>query len=306
MRRTARISLLLASLLVTGMCLAQGPGQRGFNRMRGGSQLMYLMEDIQVLNRLVGLQLTDAQISDLLAAYGKIPAYGPDEQPDERLTKLQELRARLLAGNVIMAGDMVALRDIFRGPQRGPGGQGGQGGNQRPDAPDRGPQTLSPLGQAIWALLTPAQQEVLLSGVQGPAANGQKVERAQAADFIKKLGALRQLDEAVWPTKREAMAEALASGAGAPGSPERNNRKQLFVDFLDRLRRMSDADFAQKGDELAAELEALAPPGTALSVVWAQLEPAVIVVAMEQSFLHWRGQALLVEIQQARAKTAQQ
>jgi len=246
-----RVLIVGACLCLAGACLAQpqgggqggrggrgGQGGPGGGFMRGGGELMSLMEDVRLLNALVSLQLTDAQLTDVLAAYDKIPA----EPDDERVAKLRELRQRLVQGTPLADADWQALRDMF---QRGRGQQGQQQG------PPAQATTLSPLGQAIWALLTDRQRAILLASAQGGprggGANAQGADRNQTMDLLTKLNtAIRATDEAAWPAKRDALADALAAGAGEAGSQARKDKAAMFAEFLDSLRKMPEADFEQK------------------------------------------------------------
>jgi len=126
-------------------------------------------------------------------------------------------------------------------------------------------------------------------------------------DLLTKLNtAIRATDEAAWPAKRDALADALAAGAGEAGSQARKDKEAMFAEFLDSLRKMPEADFEQKKQELAAGLEALVPPGTPLGLVYGLIDPAVAVQAMDRSFLHYKAQGLLKEMQAARQKPAGQ
>jgi len=252
---------------------------------RGGGQTQSVIEDIFILNRIVTLQLTDEQVTSILDAYAKNPVV------DDRVTKLLAIRQSLVQGNALTDADLNALRGVF---QRG-------GPGQQPAAAN----TLSPLGQAIWGLLTEKQQAMVLAGGQGPGGSAQPWDRNRTLDFLTRLNtAMDGVDEAAWPAKRDAWAEAMAATAGAAGSPERANKKAIYVDFLDRMYQVPGADFEAKKQELAAGLEALVPDGNSLALIYAQLDPAGVVRAMDSSFLSYKAQGLLREIQAARAKPA--
>jgi len=255
---------------------------------RGGGQMQSVIEDIFILNRIVTLQLTDGQLTAILDAYAKTPAAA-----DDRVTKLLQIRQNLVQGNALTDTDLNALRGVF---QRGGPGQ------QQP-APAS---ALSPLGQAIWGLLTEQQQAMVLAGGQGPGGSAQPWDRNRTLDFLTRLNAAMDgVDEAAWPAKRDAWAEAMAATAGVAGSQERANKRAIYVDFLDRMYQVPGAEFEQKKQELAASLEALVPDGNSLALVYAQLDPGAVVRAMDASFLGYKAQGLLKEIQAARPKPAQ-
>ena len=290
-----KTAILLLGLLLPTVCLAQG----GFFRSRGGSQLSSLFEDIYVLQQLDTLALTDAQITDALALYGKYPVEVPPELKP-LADKLAEMRARLLTGTPLPAGDLGALFDEYRRSLQ----------QQRAGAPGQAqgfqPVQLSPLGAALWGLLTQSQQAALLGDVRQPAMNNQQSDRASAIRAMKQIGKLRGSDDPTWATTRAALADVLSAAAGAPDSPARKNSRAMFLDFLGRLRTMSDADFANKQGELVTELTALMPPGASITVAMATFDPRAIPDALANSLLSPRAPALLQELRAARAKAANQ
>lgn len=315
----------LRTVVVAGVCLclagsgfAQPPGGGGGGGGRGGpgggrggpggpggmfrgGRMQSLMEDVFLLNRFVGLQLTDDQLTKILDTYAKVPP-----TLDEREAKLMEMRQRLLAGQALVAADMQAIRDLFQ--RGGPGG--GPGGGQQPAQPPAG---ISPLAQALWDLCNEPQQASLLTpgpGMGGPGggggANPQQVDRNQTVAFLTQLNThLDTVDEAGWPARRDLLAAAMAVGTGAPGSDERKNKVAMFAEFLGRCYQVTAAEFEQKKQELAADLEALMPQGGALGTVWAVLDPGAVGRAMDMSFLNPKAPGLLQEMKAARAKPAQ-
>jgi hypothetical protein len=282
--------LLLAVL--PSCCLAQ----KGDRLLRSGvSRSAQLMEEITLLQRIVPLALTDAQLDQLLKLYAANP---PAEEPGmaEAMAKLQAMKQRLLAGTPLVATDLATLRDAMRQAARG-------WRDEAPAAPAPAPPPagLTPLEQAAWDLLMVPQRAALLGDVRGPAANNQKADAALAKRALQVIKQMLALDEAQWLAARDRLAAALAAGAGVPNAPAVDNCRKLFVEFLDRVRKMNQADFARRQDELGAELQALLPPGTNLVVALAEFEPRLIHDAMAAGLLHPRVPDLLQQIKTARA-----
>ncbi|MBU0611355.1 MAG: hypothetical protein KKI08_25980 [Armatimonadetes bacterium] len=267
----------------------------------GGSRAAQLIEEIYLLQRLVPLQLTDAQLDDLTTLYAKYPV--TDESEDaEAIAKLQEIKQRLLGGTPLVATDLATIRDTMREVYRGR-----RGGQPTPTAtpataPPEDP-SLTPLEQAIWNLLDTTQKAALLGDVRGPAANNQKADVALGKRAIKLVGEMLRLEDARWLVARDRLTAALAAGAGAPDSPQVDNCRKLFLDYLDRLRKMEPTDFAKRQDELAAELLALLPPGSNLLVALAEYDTKLIHDAMSASVLHPRAPELVQQMKAARAQT---
>jgi hypothetical protein len=259
---------------------------------------MQLYEDINLLQRIVPLQLTDAQLDGALKLYEQHPPAGPADEDAETIRKLEEIKQRLLSGTPLVATDFNTLRELYRGAMRGRTPR--PDGTPAPGAPGAAP--LSDLEQGLWDLLDMTQKAALLGDVRQAAANNQKADQVMGQRVITMIGETLKLDEAAWLKARDRLAAALAGNVGAPDSPARRNCRQLFVDFLDRIRRMPPAEFAAKQQELSAELLALVPPGTRLIVAVAAYDRMLFHSAMAGTFLHPRAPELLAEMKAARAK----
>lgn len=295
------VSLGLAFLPVLGFA------QREIQIFRGafgrGTLEMQLLEEITVLQRLVPLQLTEAQIEQMLAAYAQHPA---SSEQAEIIARLQEIKQQLLSGERLVAADLANLRELARTALQ----ERRRLLGQAPAAPATAPpsEALSPLEQALWNLLTVPQRAVLLGDVRGAAANNQKADQQLSRRALQLIGQMLPYEEAKWQQARDKLIAALIAGVGAENSPERDNARQLFVEFFERLRRMKQAEFAQRQEELAAELLALLPPQTNLAVALAEYNPQLIKEAMARSLTHPRAPDLLRQIREARGAkaTAQQ
>ncbi len=292
------VSLWLAFLPVLGAA------QREIQIFRGalgrGTLEMQLLEEITVLQRLVPLQLTEAQIEQILAAYAQHPA---SYEQAETIARLQEIKRQLLSGERLVAADLANLRELARTALQ----ERRRLFGQAPAAPAAAPPpeaALSPLEQAIWKVLTVPQRAALLGDVRGAAANNQRAEQQLSRRALQLIGQMLPYEEARWQAARDKLIAALIAGVGAENSPERENARQLFLDFFERLRKMNQAEFAQRQEELAAELLALLPPQTNLAVALAEYNPQLIKEAMARSLTHPRAPDLLRQMREARAATA--
>lgn len=302
MRVMRKVFVVLVVMSLAGVCLAQqqgrarGPrGQRGGRGMRGGmyfnSTTRSLWEDIQILDRIVPLKLTDAQLGSILEVYTKIPV-----QLNADDTKLMAIRQHMIEqGTPLTAADRQTIRQMFgRGRNRG--------GNQQSAAQ---PVTLSPQGQAIWILLTPAQQGELLGVRRGPTANEQRASHAEVLQFLTRLNTIvSQTDDPGWPAKRQSLAQAMASTTGTAGSTERKNKETMCSDYLDRMRQLPAGGFDKQREQLASGLEAMIPDTSSLPLILAKIDPLILVRTMDMTFLNAKTPGLLKEIQTARQKAA--
>lgn len=266
---------------------APGPGMFG-----GGGQLQSVMEDVRLLNTFVSLQLTDEQLAGILDVYANVPA-----PTDERLATLLQMRQKLVQGNPLTQADQQALAALFQ-PQP----------NQRPQM------ASNPQGEAIWALLSTQQQAALVAGgmgggfrgAGGRGGDGQQWDRSRTLDFLTRLNAaMDTIDEAAWPARRDALANAMAVSVGATEGQDLDNKKAIFADYLEKMWQMPGADFEGKKNELAASLEALMPQGSSMALAYVYIDPQFLTMALNQSFLHYKAQGLLKEMQAARQAAAQ-
>jgi len=295
MSRHLPVILLLIALPVCG----QAQNAR-LLRASEGSLVMQLVGDIYLLQQIVPLQLTDAQLAGLLELYEQ-DTLAVAAQEHEAVAKLQQIKQRLLAGTPLVATDWATVRDAMRQGMRGGRGEGGP-----PTSPTPAPTELTALEQAAWALLDTRQKAILLGDVRGPAANNQKADVAVSKRAMAVIAEMLQLDDTRWTAARDKATAALAAGAGEPNSPAVTNSCQLFRDFFDRLRKMPPTDFAKRQDELAAELLALLPPQTNLIVTLAEFDTKLIHGAMSASLLHPRAPEVLRQMQAARTPTQAQ
>lgn len=280
--------LLSIALLLAVSCQAQDRGLR--NRPPGTGVAAQLLDDINVLQRLVPLKLTDEQLAAVLQVYENQPA----EPEAESVQKMREMKQRLVGGTALVSSDLAILRGLA---QRALGVRRGE-----VQAGEPAVERLTPLGQSIWDLLTMQQKASLLGEVSGPAADNQRAGRQVALRAVRAIGSWRGLDPAQWTAARDFVAKALAAPAGTPDTDAYRNAVRLYTEFLDRIKAMPDTDFARGQDELTAELQALVPLSGHLTVALAECTPRQIVGAMAVSFLAPTAPRLLKEIQAARAQ----
>ena len=294
-----RLALLILGALLPALCQAQGT----WNMRGANTRALQLFDDITLLQRIVPLQLTDAQLDAALKLYEQHPLdVAPDPEEAAAIQKLEEMKQRLLAGTALVATDQNALRELVRQTMRGRGRRA-DGTPAAPGTPAvAAPEPLSPLEEAVWDLLSQTQKAALLGDIRQAAANNQKADQVLGQRVIQTVGGMLKLEDPQWLAARDRLATALAAPAGAADSPARNNCRQLFVDFLDRVRKMPQPDFTTRQDELAAELLALVPPGASLIVALAEYDTGLIHSALGGSFLNPRVPALLAEMKAARAK----
>lgn len=317
MMTAKRVMVVLASLSLAAVALAQpggggggfggGPGVRGgaggaaggrggFAGRGGGmfgmgGQLQSVIEDVRLLNTFVSLQLTDEQLTGILDVYTNVPA-----PTDERLAALLQMRQKLVQGNPLTQTDQQAIAALFQQP---PG--------QRPE------QASNPQGDAIWALLTTQQQAAVVAGGMGGGFRGggapqgqQQWDRNRTLDLLTRLNAaMDTTDEAVWPTRRDTLAKAMAVSVGATEGQDLDNKQAMFADYLEKMWQMPGADFEANKNDLAASLEALMPQGSTMALAYVYIDPQFLAMALNQSFLNYKAEGLLKEMQAARQAATQ-
>lgn len=234
---TLAVLALLVSLSA-GVALAQQAEQATIDGQA-------LLNEVQLLARLVPLKLTSAQIDSLLKLYDDQEAARQGILASPAGQTLSDIKQRLLLGQVPTDADQKALRDLSREAysDRSPTFGGGE-------LLDRVAQVLTPW-QLAWA------------GLQmnpGVAADKQREHLAGAA--FPRLKKAVSVPEEDWQGIREFVASALAAGIADP--KDRALTEENLVDFLDRLRRLGPEGIDAQKDELAEELLALLPDGVPL------------------------------------------
>lgn len=278
--------VLLCLLLAIPAWAQKGAGRQA----RPDQGMAQLMGEIAVLDRLVALQFTDAQIEMIQGAFGAAEK-AADKTPEQQMQqKLLAMRRRLLEGTPLVATDRATLREATR-----LFGRSGQTARRAAIA------NLTPLAQAVWEILTTSQKEILLGGtVPQAAADPTKTAKLAPRLLLQRLSQLRQADETPWRAERDRLAAAISEYAGPAESAQRHNCAQMFIEYCDRVRRLSDADFVRQQDELVASLAALLPPGASMHVILFSDQPALVQAALEASVINVRAPMLLRELLQAR------
>jgi hypothetical protein len=281
------ILLLSLILAVPSLCSAQN---QGWMRNMGNAQVAQLAEEVWLLQRINTIGLTPDQLKSALEVYKQYPPEIPAEQKPI-IDKLTQTRQRLLTGVPLSDAELQQAFQMYRDAMQRRGR-----GQERQDTPPPAATELSPVGKALWSLLTVPQKAALLGDVRQAAANNQKFDKMAADRALKTISSLREGDDAAWAVSRTALSSGLSSAAGAEGTPQRENSRAMFRDFLDRIRKMPATEFAAKQDELSAELTALMPPGSSLTVAMAEVNPGQIQGALAGTLLHPRAPQLLQEL----------
>lgn len=276
--------LLLPGLLWATACGAQ-EADRG-QLLTGIVRVFDIWMDMEILQRLAPLSLTDAQWQTVAAVHQAHPPPGPSIQVvAEAADKAEGFRRKLLAGQEMKPGDQEALGRLMQAAFEQLGDRNG---------PDSKPITeLTAAEKLVWAALTPEQQGKLIGGGQ-PDAIGRR--------GLALLKRLRDTDEATWAQSRDRLVALLSAQAGGAGTSARENSRQMLLDFLNRVRAMPAADFAKKQTELMAEIGVLVPQNANLAVVLLEFDPTPIHQALSQTLLNSRLPRLLQEMRAVRAR----
>lgn len=281
------ILLLSLTFAIPSLCFAQN---QGWMRSMGNAQVAQLAEEVWLLQRINTIELTSDQLKSALELYKQYPPELPAEQRPI-MDKLTQTRQRLLTGTPLSDAELQQVFQVYREAMQ----RRGRGQEQQP-APPPAAVELTALGKSLWSLLTITQKASLLGDVRQAAANNQKFDKVAADRALKTISGLREADDATWAISRAALANGLSSAAGADGTPQRENSRAMFGEFLDRIRKMPPTAFAAKQDELSAELTALMPPGSSLTVAMAEVNPGQIQRALAGTLLHPRAPQLLQEL----------
>ncbi|MHB8996007.1 MAG: hypothetical protein ACYC63_12245 [Armatimonadota bacterium] len=278
---------VLFGLLLSGGCLGQANAES--QRSLYLAQVFDTLADVQILSKLIPLQLTDQQMQCLVALFQQYPREDLNlAAAREAAEKFEQCRTRLISGAIIEKGGaeeqalQQALQSAFSEFS----------GKQQSD--DKSVTQLTPEESATWGLLTPTQQGVLLGLTEGDAAPN------SAARVLRIIGLLRGKEASVWAASRDRLATSVAAAADPP---VRDNTRLTLLDFLNRLRSMSDVQFLEKHKELAVELGILLPPGTNVAPVIAEFDPGQLHNALVP-VLSPRTPPLLQKMQAARASKA--
>lgn len=211
-----------------------------------------LLAEVNILSRLVPLQLTDDQIDRILAACDQAALAQQATLNSDAGRALQTLRAQLLQGQMPTLAAMEGLRLLYRDIQQA---------SASPGSAD--------LFKALEDILTPKQMALLAT--QGPGGlAGDKARRYAAEQVIDHLGPYLEVTDDEWPDVSSRLAASLASGVLDP-----DRRPDVAADiaqFLDRLRATDSPTRNMRHEELVEELCALLPDG--VPVAWqVPLEP---------------------------------
>lgn len=187
-----RFAIVLGLLvLAVGVACAQP-------RQGPSTPLRDLYTDIQMLQRLVPLNLTDAQIDSLLTMYADLTkASAPEPLNDATLTQLTEMRRRLLSGQALTPQDEVVLRGIAKvdGGVRG-----------------RGSFDLDKVTAQLDKILTPEQQAALVAPFNRAETAKAEVKRNMAQRGLRQLVGNLPPSPRRWPQIKDRFVADLCIG----------------------------------------------------------------------------------------------
>lgn len=233
------VAILLAALILCAAWADDAP----VDPVQGPA----LLAEVNILYRIVPLQLTDDQLDRILAVYDQASATRQAALESETGRVLLRFQAHLIQGVTPTAAEVEELRLLARDAL-----------SERDAAAG-----LDDLLTAVEAILTPRQQAILAR--QGPAGlAGDKTRRYAADQVLNRLGPYLTTPDEEWPDLSSRLAASLASGVADPDL--RANAEVDIQQYLDRVRDMEPADRAARREELSEELCALLPDG--LPVSW--------------------------------------
>lgn len=274
-----------AVIMAAGPVMSQALVEMTVQGLPVDLQPMQLYSEVLILDRLNELHLDHEQVNGILAIYSEITGISIEKR-QEAISELQALRARLLAGGSLTEADHDRLRELARL-------EGRRGGNRRADR-----RNIQEAVEQVWALLTPVQQEIILTspiGLRRPARSGGQ----QATEiFLRQIAEMRELEEEQWVNQRNLLANLAAAKDGPPGSETRQNRARMLEVFFDRIRDMDHAEFEQNFANLQTELQAVAPPDTDFLAVFQASRPDAYRNAVQRVLLNSTAIGLLIELQE--------
>ena len=255
------------------------------------ARVIRAMVDVQVLQELLALKLTDAQLQSLEAVYKQFPvALGMLAAAQGAAQQTEAYRDKLLTeppGDPNNLAEAKAMQQALNVIGRLFGGN--------PEPGDDFATILTPQELAVWAVLTGEQRAHVMNCTDAKSA-------ARAA--LEVVGRLRDRDEPAWVKARDRLADSLAAGAGAAGTPARDNCRQLLTDFLDRVRRLKEGDLAKQQEQLTTELSLLLLPGTDFAAALGETAPGLVRAALARTLLRSQTPDLLRAVQANRARRA--
>lgn len=202
-----------------------------------------LVADIETLQRLAPLHLTDEQITAILGAYDQFTY--PEAEPGFNETTIQglvSLKARLLDGEAFTDADGTFVKGVRK--------LSIDGRAWLKDAEG--------LMAAITPMLTPAQIRAL-ELPQGAGVADEPTQIAASQAIIKLLARRIEVEDAQWPAVRKQVLSQLTAGITDVTTGE--TARADLEPFLDRLRDLGEDGILERRDELAGELRALMPGG---------------------------------------------
>jgi len=235
MRHAAQFLCAIALVTTGAAALAQPPAVANIG-------LRDLYADVQALTRIAPLQLTDAQLDQLIAIYAELDAEQARAAYNEQtLAQLQAMRDRLLTDQPLRAEDEVVLRGIYK-----------VAGIERSDRYD-----LEKLTPRLLQVIAPDQLDRLADLSSKSANYALAVQRGIVARALARLTEAILKPQDKWLEARGRCVETLVEEIADP--EQKQAARDKLVPFLEELRKLPLQDLRQRSEQLAYQIIQLVP-----------------------------------------------
>lgn len=208
-----------------------------------------LYADVQALVRIAPLQLTDAQLDQLIALYAELDAEQARAAYNEQtLQQLQTMRDRLLADQPLRAEDEVVLRGIYK-----------VAGIVRSERYD-----LEKLTPRLQEIITPEQLDRLADLSARSASYALAVQRGIITRALSRVIDAVLKPQNKWLEARDRCVETLVEEIADP--EQKQAARDKLVPFLEELRKLPPQDLRQRGEQIAYQIIQLVPQIGAASI----------------------------------------
>lgn len=207
-----------------------------------GAPLRDLYADVQALIRIVPLQLTNAQLDQLIAMYAELDAEQARAAFNEQtLEQLRIMRDRLLADQPLRPEDEVVLRGIYK-----------VAGIERAERYD-----LDRLTPLLEKILTPEQLDRLAEFSSRSASYSLAVQRGIVLRELLRLMQAIPKPQDKWVEARDRCVEALVEEIADP--VQKQAARDKLTPLLEDLRKLSLQELRQRTDQIAYQIIELVP-----------------------------------------------
>ena len=204
--------------------------------------LTQVLSDLQALERIMPLKLTDKQVDDLLRVYADADAVRKEEGLNlATQAQLQQMREQLLAGKPLGLEDDMVLRGILGG-----------GALWRPVGYD-----VTLLIPKLEKIITASQMDVLANPYKYTSAYRREARRTLASKHFWQVRTSAGLNDRQWEGFRTREVEAVTQDIA--DATQKKAVQEKVAAFFDRLRAMPARDLQAQQSALMAEFVALLP-----------------------------------------------